>query len=78
MKLNKDKINMWCPLVGEENKTQCVETFPMHFKALSGSMKGKAQRGQYLLVVNMGRYKIYVSELDTGRCVSLSMFLEGG
>ena len=34
-----------------------VETFPYrtHFKALRGSPKGKAQRGQYLLAVDLGR-----------------------
>ena len=32
----------------------------MRFKALRGSPKGKAQRGQYLLAVDLGRY-IYTS-----------------
>ena len=31
----------------------------MRFKALRGSPKGKTQRGQYLLAVDLGRY-IYV------------------
>ena len=33
-----------------------VETFPLQtrFKALRGSPKGKAQRGQYLLAVDLG------------------------
>ena len=30
----------------------------MRFKALRGSPKGKAQRGRYLLVVDMGRYSL--------------------
>ena len=29
----------------------------MRFKALRGSPKGKAQRGQYLLAVGLGHYK---------------------
>ena len=29
----------------------------MRFKALRGSPEGEAQRGQYLLVVDLGRYK---------------------
>ena len=35
-----------------------VETSPEHtcFKALRGSLKGKAQRGQYLLVMGLGGY----------------------
>ena len=32
------------------------------FKALRGSPKGKAQRGQYLLAVDLGRYKWYQSQ----------------
>ena len=36
-----------------------VETFPWQtrFKDLRGSSKGKAQRGQYLLAVDLGRYR---------------------
>ena len=36
-----------------------VEIFPLqtHFKALRGSPKEKAQRGQYLLAVDLGRYR---------------------
>ena len=33
----------------------------MHFKALRGSPKGKAQIEQYLLVVGFDRYKWYQS-----------------
>ena len=38
-----------------------METFTQQtrFKALRGSPKGKAQRGQYLLAVDLGRYKWY-------------------
>ena len=32
-----------------------VETF-QHFKALRGSPKGKAQIGQHMLAVDLGRY----------------------
>ena len=41
-----------------------METFPSQtcFKALWGSPKGKAQRGQYLLAVDLGRYKWYQSQ----------------
>ena len=46
---------------GGERKTlyKGVETFPYQtcFKALRGNPKGKAQRGQYLLAVGLGRYK---------------------
>ena len=37
-----------------------VETFPSRrvVKALRGSSKGKAQRGQYLLAVDLGRYSL--------------------
>jgi len=36
-----------------------VETFLQHtrFKALRANPKGKVQRGQYLLAVDLGRYK---------------------
>ena len=36
-----------------------METFPQQtrFKALRGCPKRKAQRGQYLLAVDLGRYK---------------------
>ena len=53
---------MWCA-----NKDAF---FQMRFKALRGNSKGKVQRGQYLLAVDLGRYKM-VSEPDTGRCVRL-------
>ena len=37
-----------------------------------GFRGGPAQRGQYLLAVDLGRYKWYHGiEPDTGRCVSL-------
>ena len=56
----------------------------MRFKVLRGSPKGKAQRGQYLLAVDLGRYKWYQSQtpddvptfslfpegVDTRRCAS--------
>ena len=34
----------------------------MRFKTLRGIPKGKAQKGQYLLVVALGRYKWYQSQ----------------
>ena len=46
---------------GEQNTLyKGVETFPLHtrFKALRGSPKGKAQKGQYLLTVDLIRYII--------------------
>ena len=49
---------------GEQNTLiKGVETFPSQtrFKALRGSLKGKAQKGQYLLAVDLGRYKWYQS-----------------
>ena len=55
---------------GEQNTIyKGVETFP-HFKALRGSSKGKAQRGQYLLPM--------ILEPDTGRCASLFAFTRRG
>ena len=36
--------------------------YQTRFKALRGSPKGKAQRGQYLLAVDLGRYKWYQSQ----------------
>ena len=44
---------------GEQNTIyKGVETFPWQtrFKALTGNLKGKAQREQYLLAVGLGRY----------------------
>ena len=48
-------------LVEEENETPFIRVwkpFPRqtHFKALRGSPKGKAQREQYLLAVDLGFY----------------------
>ena len=39
----------------------------MLFKALRGSPKIKAQRGQYLLAVGLGRYKWYQSQVPDAR-----------
>ena len=49
---------------GERNiLCKCVETSlqQMSFKTLRGSPKGKPQREQYLLAVNLGCYKWYQS-----------------
>ena len=47
---------LWNPIsVGEENETFFIRTW----KAL---IEGKAQRGQYLLVVDLGSYKWYQSQ----------------
>ena len=42
-----------------------------------GSPKGKAQRGQYLLAVDLGRYKWYQSQTPDD-VPAFSMFPEGG
>ena len=56
-----------------------VETFPQQtrFKALSGSPKGKVQRGQCLLAVDLGHYKWYQSQ-SPDDVSAFSLFLEGG
>ena len=55
-----------------------VETFHQtRFKALRGSPKGKAQRGQYLLAVDLGRYKWYQSQ-SPDDVPAFSLFPEGG
>ena len=56
-----------------------VETFPkqMRFKALKGSPKGKTQRGQYLLAVDLGRYKWYQSQTPND-VPAFSLFPKGG
>ena len=54
-----------------------VETFETRFKALRGSPKEKAQRGQYLLAVNLGRYKWYQSQ-SPDDVSAFSLFHEGG
>ena len=56
-----------------------VETFlqQTRFKALRGSPKGKAQRGQYLLAVDLGRYKWYRSQ-SPDDVPAFSLFPEGG
>ena len=41
-----------------EKGTSASEDAGTRFKALSGRPKGKAQRGQYLLVVDLGRYRL--------------------
>ena len=70
-------------LVAKENKPpffyKGVEPFPYQtrFKALKGSVKGKAQRRQYLLAMDLGRYKWYQSQtLDD--VSAFSLFPEGG
>ena len=65
---------------GEQNTLyKGMETFPYHtrFKALRGSLKGKAYRGQYLLAVGLGRYKWYQSQTPDDVSAFL-LFLEGG
>ena len=61
-------------------------------KTLRGTRKRKAQRGQYLLAVGLGRYKWYQSQIlgnvqvrrlfpegvDTRRCASKDAGSEGG
>ena len=55
---------LWDPtLVGEENETLFIRVWkPLPsrcvLKTLRESLKGKAQRGQYLLAVGLGCYKI--------------------
>ena len=66
---------------GEEQTTfyKGVEPFPnqTRFKALRGSVKGKAQRGQYLLAMDLGRYKWYQSQTPDD-VSAFSLFPEGG
>ena len=59
----------------------------MCFEALRGSPKGKAQRGQYLLAVDLSRYRWYQSQtpddvsafsLFFERVSAFSLFFEGG
>ena len=51
--------------VGEENETFFIRVW----KPLTGSLRGKVQRGQYLLAVGLELLQM-VTELDTERCVS--------
>ena len=59
---------LWDPtLVGEENETFFIRVWKLLpnkrvSKILRGSSKGKAQRGQYLLVVDLGCYKWYKNQ----------------
>ena len=39
---------------------KCVETSPRVLKTLRVSLKGKAQRGQCLLAVGLGRYSTFI------------------
>ena len=57
--------------VGEGSKTFFIRVWkPLPsrhvLKTLSGSSKGEAQRGQYLLAVGLGRYKWYQSQTPSG------------
>ena len=64
---------------GEQNTLyKEVETFPQQtrFKALRGSPKRKAQRGQYLLAVDLGRYKWYQNQTPDD-VLAFSLFPEG-
>ena len=49
----------------------------MRFKVLRGSLKGKAQRGKYLLVVDLGHYKWYQSQTQDD-VPAFSLFPKGG
>ena len=55
-----------------------VETFLLQtrFKALRGSPKGKTQIGQYLLAVDLGRYKWYQSQ-TSDELLAFSLFPKG-
>ena len=60
----------------------------MPFKGLRESPKGKVQRGQYLLAVDLGRYKWYQSQVSNdvpartlgpdGRWIVMSLIGWGG
>ena len=56
-----------------------VETFPQQtrFKALRESPKGKTEKEQYLLTVNLGRYKWYQSQ-SPDDVSAFSLFPERG
>ena len=54
--------NLWCiTLVGEENKPAFIRAWKPFPNTLRGSPKGKVQRWQYLLAVDLGRYITNVS-----------------
>ena len=55
----------------------CGNILQTCFESLRGSLKGKAQRGRYLITVDLGRYKWYQSQIPDD-VPAFSLFFEGG
>ena len=76
-------VILWDPIsVGEENETPFIRVWKPFsnrcvLKTLRESPKGKAQRGQYLLAVDLGRYKWYQSQTPDD-VAARRLFPEGG
>ena len=81
--LNPKGGGLWDPTsVGKENETFFIRVgkpLPSRYllKTLRGSSKGKTQRGQYLLAVDLGCYKSYQSQ-RSGHVPARRLSPEGG
>ena len=75
----ESRWRMWEPTsVGEENEAFFVRVWKLlPSRCILKNLKGKAQRGQYLLAVDFGCYKWYQSQ-TLGDVLARRLNLEGG